>query len=197
VIPNFQKRREIKDYSFFFVFSSGSCATGVWNFWKAFTSKTVEFLVRLMRWGRELWCERVGPWNSIRPTSPLTLAALPLIPSPLCNRPPLSSLCAGAPLSHLLLPQTLVATIPQTLAAPISSSPRCNPPTWSTSLGCKSPIGIWWNEEGGRKGGDVKVVDLRIVISTILNSRWRQVNTVVVATVWFASYALSLSMHKY
>jgi hypothetical protein len=36
-----------------------------------------------MRWGRELTCERVGPWISIRPTSrpippPLQGAALPL-----------------------------------------------------------------------------------------------------------------------
>jgi hypothetical protein len=55
------------------------------------------------------------------PLAPLTLAALPLIPSPLCSRPPLSSLCVDAPPSHLLLPQTLAATIPQTLAASPSS----------------------------------------------------------------------------
>jgi hypothetical protein len=62
VIPNFQKKEEkLKIILFFFVFSSGSCATGVWNFWEAFNSKTVDFLVRLMRWGWELSCERIGP----------------------------------------------------------------------------------------------------------------------------------------
>jgi hypothetical protein len=60
VIPNFQKKEEKLNIFLFFVFSSRSCATGVWNFWEAFTNKTVEFFVRLMRWGQELSCERVG-----------------------------------------------------------------------------------------------------------------------------------------
>jgi hypothetical protein len=32
VIPNFQKEEKLKIILFFLVFSSGSCATGVWNF---------------------------------------------------------------------------------------------------------------------------------------------------------------------
>jgi hypothetical protein len=99
VIPNFLKKEEkLKIILFFFVFSSRSCATGVWNFWEAFTSKIVEFFVRFMRWGRELSCERVGLWNSIRHTSP---------PNP--SRPPSNA-----------RPRGLAATIPQTLAAPPS-----------------------------------------------------------------------------
>jgi hypothetical protein len=65
-----------------------------------------------MRWGRELTCERVGPWISIRPTSPP-----PLIPLE-CSRPPSPIFLAVAPPLPLLLPQDLQPPPHNTLAAP-------------------------------------------------------------------------------
>jgi hypothetical protein len=73
VIPSLQ-RREVGVYSFlvsfFPFFLSGGTLLGLGIFGEAFTSKIVEFLVRLMHWGvGGLTCERVGSWFLIRPTS--------------------------------------------------------------------------------------------------------------------------------
>jgi hypothetical protein len=144
-----KKKRNWRLFFFFFVFSSGSCATGVWNFWEAFTSKLVEFLVRLMRWGRELSCERVGLWNSIRHTSPPNPSHPPSNPLPLVQPPPSLAFVQPPSVSHLLLPQTLAATIPQTLAAPPS------PPLLGAALPL-DPRRVGANlqlEFGGRKEG--------------------------------------------
>jgi hypothetical protein len=60
----------------------------------------------LMRGGRELMCERVGPWISIRTTSPPN-PSRPLSPICLATAPPLP-----------LLPQELQPPPHKTLAAP-------------------------------------------------------------------------------
>jgi hypothetical protein len=157
-----------------------------------------------VRGGQELW--RINGFGSLivirrweahsfPPQNPSRPSPIPLWLQP---PPPLFPFVGRRPLSlPLLLPQ-VIAALPLYPSRP-TSSPRCSLPAWYPSCGCESSIGVWREEEGRKEGGkeEPKVVDFRIVLSTIPNSWRRQVNTVVVATVWFASYALSLSMHKY
>jgi hypothetical protein len=62
----FAKKRS-GGYSFFIFFSFGWCAFGVWNFWEAFTSKTVECLVRSCRVSELGRGSQSGPLASPKP----------------------------------------------------------------------------------------------------------------------------------
>jgi hypothetical protein len=127
------------------------------------------FLIRVMRFGdlefvehihqynsrmvgRELSCKRVGPWISIRPTSPpLTLAAPLFSPLGIAAAPLPSpfSWTLPPPLSHLLPPQTLAALTTQNPSPPPHVSappPRCSPPAWFSVVWLRSQL-----EFGGRK----------------------------------------------
>ena len=155
----------------FSFFLSGGTLLGLGIFGEAFTSKIVEFwLDSCARGGRGLTCERVGPWFLIRPTSSPNPSRPSLNPLGFFSAtPPLLSCAAAPPLSrlggrpshsstHLQPPPHLPH---QTLAAP-SSSPSLQGaipfPLGSTSRWCMSPIGFWWREEEGRKGGGFKVI---------------------------------------
>jgi hypothetical protein len=108
-------------FFFFFVFSSGSYATGVWSFEEAFASKTVEFLLDLCAGvgsRRESELGRGSRSGGGEPTSP------PINPSR-----PYSPLVASAPspLPLLTAPPSLPHS--QVLAAAIPYNPSRHPPS--------------------------------------------------------------------
>jgi hypothetical protein len=102
----------------------------------------------LMRMGRELTCERFGPWISNRPTSPPNPSRPLLFPLE-CSRPPFSHLL-GRPLSLSFFPRAAATTTQN--PSPPPPSPRCTLPLGSPSCGCELSIGVWREEEGRRNG---------------------------------------------
>jgi hypothetical protein len=93
----------------------------------------------------------------IRPISlPLTLAALPLIPSP-CAAAPISPSPWPPPPSHLLLPQTLAATPPNPSRRPPSPPPQGAIPC---RLDLRRVVQVsnwfWWREEGRKERGRIQ-----------------------------------------
>jgi hypothetical protein len=105
----------------------------------------------LMRMGRELTCERFGPWISNRPTSPPNPSRPLLFPLE-CSRPPFSHLL-GRPLSLSFFPRA-AATTTQNPSPPHSPPPLQGAalPLGSPSCGCELSIGVWREKEGRRKG---------------------------------------------
>jgi hypothetical protein len=94
VIPSLQRGEVGGHFCFFFFccFSLGWCVFGVWNFWEAFTSKIVEWVLvsragvgswRVNELGRGSWS---GPLVFPNPSRP------PLIPWDFISRPPPLSL---------------------------------------------------------------------------------------------------------
>ncbi|XP_035819154.1 uncharacterized protein [Zea mays] len=81
--------------------------------------------------------------------------------------PPISPSPWPPPPSHLLLPQTLAATPPN------PSHPHLLLPkvpflvAWIYVAWCKSPIGFGGGKKEGRKRGESKVVDFRIMLKAL------------------------------
>jgi hypothetical protein len=94
-----------------------------------------------MRWGRELTCERVGPWISIRPTSP------PLL-FPWSAAPP-SPICLAAPSPSPSSPRA-AATTTQNPSPPPGAppAPPRGPPAWLSVVWLRA---LNWNLDGGRR----------------------------------------------
>jgi hypothetical protein len=106
----------------------------------------------------------VVPPNPSRPLPYSPLVAAPLFPFVAATPPP--------PSLPLLLPQVIAAP-PLNPSRPPPPLHGAASPLGTPSCGCESSIGVWREEEGRKEGGkeEPKVVDFRIVLSTIPNFR--------------------------